>query len=211
MICSEPIKHKRGDVREDGMVYWGKIHKKPCWLTREKFQQYLSKEKESLKRNYEKKRSERLEKFKQYYIANKERHRELGKRWLNLNPEKRVAVYKKYYQNNKEKVNVANKKWRDNNQEKVKIIGKRIQAERREKLGSSKKLTKAQKRIIECFYEQAQRIQSRLGVKMHVDHIVPLAKGGAHIPTNLQVLPASINMRKHARDIFRWSEIQTIK
>ena len=32
-----------------------------------------------------------------------------------------------------------------------------------------------------------------------VDHIVPLAKGGAHTPDNLQYLPARANRRKHAK------------
>jgi hypothetical protein len=208
MTIIEPTKHKRGDVREDGMVFWGKIHKKPYWLTREKFQQYLSKEKEALKRNYEKKKSERLEKFKNYYSANKERHRELGRQWINLNPEKRTAVCKKYYQNNKEKVGLANKKWRDNNKEKAKAIWKRIAGQRREKIKDSIPLSKNQKKIVEFLYQQAQRLQSRLGIKFHVDHIVPIAKGGKHTPTNLQVIPASINVRKHAREIFIWSEPQ---
>lgn len=38
-----------------------------------------------------------------------------------------------------------------------------------------------------------------LGHKMHVDHIVPLARGGKHEASNLQILPAGINLRKGAR------------
>lgn len=35
-----------------------------------------------------------------------------------------------------------------------------------------------------------------LGHKMHVDHRIPLARGGLHHEDNLQILPAGINMRK---------------
>ena len=36
--------------------------------------------------------------------------------------------------------------------------------------------------------------------KYHVDHIVPLAKGGDHSPTNIQLLCPSCNVRKSAKD-----------
>lgn len=35
-----------------------------------------------------------------------------------------------------------------------------------------------------------------LGDKFHVDHIIPLSKGGCHVHTNLQVIPAIDNLRK---------------
>lgn len=38
-----------------------------------------------------------------------------------------------------------------------------------------------------------------LGKKIHVDHIVPLSKGGLHHIDNLQLLPIGLNMRKGAR------------
>lgn len=38
-----------------------------------------------------------------------------------------------------------------------------------------------------------------LGKKMHVDHIIPLARGGKHVIENLQILPIGLNMRKGVR------------
>lgn len=35
-----------------------------------------------------------------------------------------------------------------------------------------------------------------LGKKLHVDHRIPLARGGRHEAGNLQILPIGINMRK---------------
>jgi hypothetical protein len=42
-IKEEPKKHRRGDVREDGKMFWSKInsaHAKEWWVTPEKFKEY---------------------------------------------------------------------------------------------------------------------------------------------------------------------------
>jgi len=41
--------------------------------------------------------------------------------------------------------------------------------------------------------------QAPSGEEYHVDHIIPLAKGGLHHPDNLQVLPADLNLKKGAK------------
>lgn len=48
----------------------------------------------------------------------------------------------------------------------------------------------------------------------HVDHIVPISKGGEHAPNNLQYLPSRINLKKHNNEDFdcsayviRWQNI----
>jgi 5-methylcytosine-specific restriction endonuclease McrA len=60
---------------------------------------------------------------------------------------------------------------------------------------------------IRAIYSEAMRIERlvaacpvfalpELGHKMHVDHVVPLARGGQHHEDNLQIIPIGINMRK---------------
>lgn len=57
------------------------------------------------------------------------------------------------------------------------------------------------------------RIYAACPVGYHVDHIVPLSKGGYHVANNLQYLPAAINMHKKAKidyvsdQAIRWQDV----
>jgi hypothetical protein len=45
-------------------------------------------------------------------------------------------------------------------------------------------------------YERAATLR-RHGVQVHVDHKVPLSKGGTHTAENLQIIPEFENSQKH--------------
>ena len=57
-------------------------------------------------------------------------------------------------------------------------------------------MTDVEKLLCQYRYEDAQRQTIETGVQHHVDHIWPLAKGGPHLPWNLQVLTAAENILK---------------
>lgn len=70
-------------------------------------------------------------------------------------------------------------------------------------------LTKEQEDDIKAMYVLAKKYEKLCNIRYHVDHIVPLAGKdvcGLHVPWNLQLLPASINMTKgnrHNEEAFR--------
>jgi excisionase family DNA binding protein len=55
---------------------------------------------------------------------------------------------------------------------------------------------------IEQMYADALRLSKETGIPHHVDHIIPMQGvrvSGLHVETNLQVIPAVENMKKHNR------------
>ena len=62
------------------------------------------------------------------------------------------------------------------------------------------KLSAEEEALIREIYEQRNRLNQEAGsIHYHVDHIIPLARGGQHHPGNLQVITASANVRKGSK------------
>lgn len=60
----------------------------------------------------------------------------------------------------------------------------------------------ANKKAIAAIYAEARRRTRETGVEHHVDHVIPLrgrTVSGLHVETNLRVVEAVINRRKHNR------------
>jgi len=124
------------------------------------------------------------------------------------------ASAKKYYKSNKEFVLSRNKAWRDNNPDKTLERSQlyyqknkvdffvRAAKRRSTKLNATLDLTSEQEQEIKDFYWLAKDLTAVSGEKYHVDHIVPLQGDnvcGLHVPWNLQILPADINLSKGNR------------
>lgn len=60
-------------------------------------------------------------------------------------------------------------------------------------------LSEFERERISYLYSEALRLTVETGIPHHVDHDVPLARGGTHHPDNLLVVPAAMNIGKGAR------------
>ena len=105
----------------------------------------------------------------------------------------RVAYYKKH----SDKERIACKAWQDAHPDKSAAIGGKSLAIKRG--GSASDIYDIELCI--PFYAEARRLSRETGILHHVDHIIPLSKGGLHCQTNLQVLTATENIKKGNRDV----------
>ena len=113
-----------------------------------------------------------------------------------------------HYQNNKEYYAKKDRRWREENRERSSQItleyfkrnphvSAQMSAKRRAKIrNQTPELTAEQKNYIDYLYWLAKDLRAVSGEDYHVDHIHPLSKGGLHEPSNLQILPKDLNLRK---------------
>lgn len=163
---------------------------------------------------------------KTYRAENKELIKSIKKNWYRNNPEK-VKEYqakakqnlrlnpeysKNYYEKNKAKLNAKHREWRAKNHKKAREIEKnyrlknpqvgRLQSQRRRALkmqngiflvtvNDSIKILKNS-----CFYcgQDSQ----------HLDHVIPLTRGGRHSLGNLVASCAKCNISKNNKTIMEW-------
>jgi 5-methylcytosine-specific restriction endonuclease McrA len=120
------------------------------------------------------------------------------------------VCHRKYYKDNKEKYAATNKKWRKNNKGKCTTDRKEwyennrewvveYRKDNKEKIAVNTVLTEVQQHQIDLIY----KIRDELGSNYHVDHIIPVSKGGQTHPDNLQIVLKSYNLQKHNKLNFR--------
>lgn len=116
------------------------------------------------------------EQDKRFYEANKEERRQYALAYRHANIDKRLEYDKK--------------RAKDPLISRPKSAARNIR--RRVACAHLSPLERFEIRII---YEEA----ALLGPKFHVDHIVPIARGGRHHPSNLQIVTSGYNLRKGDR------------
>ena len=110
------------------------------------------------------------------------------------NPEKHKVRTAKYRAENPEKERAKKAKWHSEHPAMRKAGIARYRATKLQQSPSW-----ACDAAIQSVYSYAQLIQNLTGVKIHVDHIVPLqgeTARGLHVADNLQILPAVLNLSK---------------
>ena len=136
----------------------------------------------------------------------------IGNTWVNSsNPlvlKKYYCIsHKKYRTENPEKESIRKKKWRKANYDKTSASSRKQYKDNPHKLITSNivrtygkhltpTLTLTENDEMREIYIKCREISESSGVKHHVDHIIPLSKGGLHHPNNLQILTAVENSKK---------------
>lgn len=148
------------------------------------------------------KQKQRYEDNKEQYALKAKQHREENKESIRLDK-------KRYRENNKEIIVLKKKRWYEENKEKAKLkakqwkktplgqINNRNANHKRRTITKQGDVTNDQlKELLEssinCFYCNNPLVLNEI----HVDHYIPLAKGGLHTITNLRVACKKCNIQK---------------
>ena len=134
---------------------------------------------------------------KTWAVLNPDKKASIKKEYRNRNKESIFAQDKKYRALNKDKLFFSSKIWNVNNKDKCCLYATQSKLKRLSRV--PKWLSKDDRKLIQSMYDRAKELTKLTGVKHHVDHIVPLrgkTVSGLHVPSNLQILQADVNMRK---------------
>jgi 5-methylcytosine-specific restriction endonuclease McrA len=153
-------------------------------------------------------REENPEYDRRYHEENREaiseRHRqwreanpEYARKWREANPEKVRERNRKYREENRQRYIEHARAWREANPEKVRAAKVRRRARKRNATGSFtaediKAIYKSQEG--RCWWCQCE-----VGDTYHIDHIIPLARGGSNAANNLVIACPTCNLQKGAK------------
>lgn len=152
------------------------------------------------RRNYLKNR-EKLLQYQREYQHNNSRALKASSEVYRNKPENRERARvraREYYKNNRDKARLSQKAY------KTSINGKALHnlhsAKRRTKLAAqTPRLTEVEKQLMLDYYKVSKMLSLMTQVKYHVDHVIPIAHGGLHHPSNLQVITAEENLKKGSK------------
>lgn len=153
-----------------------------------------------LEKETEERRQQRLAAAAQYrnQAITKERARRDSAEWRRANPERARAVGRAADQRRAAFKSEYNKQWRKENREVVAAHSRNRRATLRSCEGTH--TADDVQWLIATQRNKCAVCRCSISSAYHVDHIVPLAKGGANDKINLQVLCPTCNNQKHAAD-----------
>jgi 5-methylcytosine-specific restriction endonuclease McrA len=136
--------------------------------------------------------------FATWYAANSEKVRARAADYRTENAEKVAARMKVYRKSNPEKVRASSTAWKAANREKLREYWRNRRARKR---GAEGKCTaKEAAAIREAQKDRCAYCRVKIKGGGHLDHIIPLARGGTNWPSNQQWLCEPCNLSKQAAD-----------
>lgn len=142
---------------------------------------------------YQRNRSEAIDYARRYRLENHEEVIFRMRRWRENNPEKAREAYSRWKLQNPEKARA----WKKNNPEAARAIVRNYRAKKR--AGGAHSASDVE-RIRSAQKGRCAICRGKLGAKYHVDHIIPVSRGGSNLPRNLQILCQPCNLTKSGRD-----------
>ena len=138
-------------------------------------------------------REKRADYAKTYREANRDKATAYSKQWVNANPERSAA----YRESHRAKSAATTRAWQRANPERVNLNNNKRRA-RKLTNGVWQVTSKEWKRLraAPCLYCG--------GKSQHIDHIIPLSRGGADSIGNLTGACASCNLSKGSKFIMEW-------
>ena len=141
--------------------------------------------------------------------------------WRSRNPERKVESDRLYRENNREKRRVSGRAWHEANKKKINLKSADYRKNNPDKDVEYKHRRRARlsgasgghssediRGLLEQQNSRCEACRIRLAVKgkrkYHVDHMVPLSRGGSDDVSNLQLLCQTCNQRKHAMPYEDW-------
>ena len=139
---------------------------------------------------------------------NREKSRAIKQTWREANPQKQREAQDAYVRKNPEKVRAANDAWAKANREAYLAIKRAAQHRRKARqLAAPGDHNGAD--VAAQYLRQGGRCYwcgDKVGKDYHVDHVIPLSRGGSNGPENLVISCAPCNLSKHDKLPHEWSD-----
>ena len=169
----------------------------------------------------------RKDKWHEDKIKNPQKHYIAGKKWRENNKEKKKEADKLWAQNNRKKSNEIKRRWKTNNPEKHALINQKYSHKHRDVLREKnrqwalknpekKNLKEARRRanklkngVFAVYPNEIKQMMQKpcfyCGHKAeHIDHIIPISRGGRHSIGNLIQACRRCNISKNDKFITEW-------
>jgi 5-methylcytosine-specific restriction endonuclease McrA len=127
-------------------------------------------------------------------VKHAQKYNERSKRWYYANRERSKAYRKLHY----------NKEWNDKHREQIRAHTRNRRAKEQNAIGTHKP-----KDIENIYLSQDGKCKycdKPVGNKFHVDHIVPISRGGTNYPNNLVITCQSCNDSKGNKFLSEWRD-----
>ena len=132
-----------------------------------------------------------------HYRKNRNRYARMRREYYAKNRDKILTQTSNYQRENRAINRKAVSEWQRRNRAKT---AAKCAARRALLRKVSTKLTTAEEAKIQQIYNECARLNESAGyTKYHVDHIIPVSKGGLHHPSNLRVMDGIENRKKGAK------------